>query len=97
MVVNSMKEYEQRAVELANSLSYDANGRGRGELQSLRRRLIESRDKMPLFDTLKWTRDVESAYQEMWRRWVEGTEFETSEEYEQSQGPEKQSGCIWVK
>lgn len=92
-----MEEYEQRAIRLARSLRYDAYGRSGGELQDLRRRLNASRESMPLFDTLKWTRDVETAYEEMWRRWVDGSEFETSPEYQNDASLQQQSGCIWIQ
>lgn len=104
MIVASMEEYEDRAVALANSLSYvpetEPDGttilRGQGELIKLRRNLFLNRDKMPLFDTVRWTRNMEKGYREAWRRWVEGTQFELSDEWEACQGPEKESGCIWV-
>ncbi|KAI0348056.1 TPR-like protein [Trametopsis cervina] len=104
MVVNSLEEYENRAVALANSVKYipwtEDHGvtihRGQGELISLRRNLFLNRDKMPLFDTERWTRNIEKAYWEAWRRWVEGTQFEQSDEWEACEGPEKQSGSIWV-
>ena len=62
----------------------------------LRRNLFLNRDKMPLFDTARWTRNIEKAYWEAWRRWVEGTQFEQSDEWEACTGPEKESGSIWV-
>lgn len=104
MVVHSLQEYETRAVALATGLTYtqvtDQNGvttlRGQGEVVALRRNLFLNRDRMPLFDTVRWTRNIEKAYWEAWRRWVEGTQFELSDEWEACTGPEKQSGCIWV-
>lgn len=106
MIVHSLQEYEDRAVRLAESVTYtsvtdsEVNGEtvlhGRGELISLRRNLFLNRDRMPLFDTTRWTRNIEKAYWEAWRRWVEGTQFEASDEWEACSGPEKQSGCIWV-
>lgn len=104
MVVHSLEEYENRAVSLANSVKYipwtEPNGltvhRGEGELIKLRRNLFLNRDRMPLFDTERWTRNIEKAYWEAWRRWVGGTQFEQSDEWEACEGPEKQSGSIWV-
>jgi protein O-GlcNAc transferase len=52
---------------------------------------------MPLFDTARWTRNVENAYAEAWRRWETGTEFEDSEEWRACEGEEKQSACIRVR
>lgn len=102
MVVHNLEEYENRAVTLASSLQYitDAEDagvlRGQGELSSLRRNLFLNRDCMPLFDTARWTRNIEKAYWEAWRRWVEGTQFEMSDEWEACTGPEKESGVIWI-
>lgn len=104
MLVHSADDYERRAIELAQSLRYtysdgpsgERERRGHGELIDLRRGLFLNRDRMPLFDTAQWTRHLEKGYQEAWRRWVLGTEFEGSEEWERCDGPEKDSGCIFV-
>lgn len=71
--------------------------RGHGRLMNLRRDLFINRDTMPLFDTVRWTRNMEKGYQEVWRRWVAGTEFEGSPDWEACDGPEKESGCIFVE
>ncbi|KAI0669899.1 TPR-like protein [Trametes maxima] len=105
MTVHSADEYEERAVDLALGVSYvphhDPTGavlpRGQGELVRLRRNLYLNRDRMPLFDTLRWTRNLEKGLQEAWRRWVEGTQYETSDEWEACEGEEKASGCIWIR
>jgi protein O-GlcNAc transferase len=105
MIVRNLQEYEDRAVALANSIEYisevDPQGatvyRGQGELITLRKNLFLNRDRMPLFDTARWTRNLEKAYWEGFRRWVEGTQFELSDEWEACQGPEKESGAIWVQ
>lgn len=68
--------YEQRAVKLANSLSYritkDGYGEGSGRLAELRKLLWKSKWSCALFDTRRWVRDLEDAYDEAWRRWVAG-------------------------
>lgn len=105
MVVNSAQEYEDRAVQLATEVHWHtiqgADGRvhvrPQGDLMTLRRNIILNRNTMPLFDTLRWTRNLEKGFREAWRRWVEGTQYEMSDEWKESQGPEKESGCIWVK
>ncbi|KAL6304276.1 TPR-like protein [Sparassis latifolia] len=104
MVVSSMNEYESRAIALANGLQYtlvnEPDGttllHGQGELIDLRRNLFLNRDVMPLFDTIRWTRNIEKGFIEAWRRWVEGTQYEMSDEWEACQGQEKESGCIWI-
>lgn len=83
MVVNSLEEYEARAIWYARSVSYelvqdstgDIRRRGKGDLMELRRNLYLSREEMPLFDTLRWTRNLEKGLAEAWRRWIAGTCF----------------------
>jgi len=105
MIVSSLNEYENRAVDLAKSVSFiaasDEHGgwykQCRGSLSDLRRSLYLNRDTMPLFDTERWTRNVERAYEEAWRRWECGTEFEDSEEWLACSGEEKKSANIRVR
>lgn len=98
MIVDSKQGYEERAVALANSVHYrDGLVTNQGELMTLRKNIYLNRGVMPLFDTAKWTRDIEKGYQEVWRRWVEGTQFEDSDEWAACTGPEKASSCVWVK
>lgn len=97
MVVMSEEQYEERVVELAQSVSYtyqtNVSGnmlrRGHGALMDLRRRLFMSREQSRLFDTQRWTRNLESGFKEAWRRWV------TTEEFDDLR-PNEKSGCIWV-
>lgn len=76
LVVHTDEEYEERAVELGLGLDYstrgDKKGNGRGRLVELRKLLYESRWESALFDTRRWVRDLEMAYEEAWRRWVAG-------------------------
>jgi predicted O-linked N-acetylglucosamine transferase (SPINDLY family) len=58
LVTGSLLEYEALALRLA---TYPA------ELRALRDRLVCNRSTHPLFDTPRWTRHLEAAYQEMWR------------------------------
>ncbi|KAJ4721143.1 Tetratricopeptide repeat (TPR)-like superfamily protein [Melia azedarach] len=57
MIVNSMKEYEERAVSLA------LNGQ---KLQALTNKLKSVRLSCPLFDTARWVRNLERSYLKMW-------------------------------
>jgi protein O-GlcNAc transferase len=78
MVAHDEHAYEDRAVALARSLSYrlEPNQEGRwdrrgyGELIELRRNIFLNRNKMPLFDTARWTRNLEKGFQEIWNRWL---------------------------
>ncbi|KAI5124687.1 hypothetical protein M0805_004295 [Coniferiporia weirii] len=79
MVVDSLPAYEERVVSLAMSAtpsSFRRTGpdaiQTQGELGVLRKALFMNRDQMPLFDTLRWTRNLEKGYEEAWRRWVQG-------------------------
>lgn len=107
MTVHSAEEYERRALALAQSVRYvpfhEPSGavlpRGEGALVELRRSLFLARDRMPLFDTVRWTRNLEKGLQEAWRRWVEGTQYELSDEWtaRAEDAPERTSGCIWIR
>jgi hypothetical protein len=63
---------------------------GSGALHDLRKRLFTTREHSRLFDTLRWTRNLEAGYIEAWKRWV------TGEEFEDINGNLDHSGCIWV-
>ena len=68
-------EYEESAIRLATELRYNTSrgfGEGRGRLAELRKLLWKSKWTCALFDTRRWVRDLEEAYEEAWRRWVEG-------------------------
>jgi len=56
LIVDNFDDYERKVVELAASP---------GRLQELRRRLQETRDSCPLFDTPRFVRNLERAYQGM--------------------------------
>ncbi|CAZ85188.1 unnamed protein product [Tuber melanosporum] len=73
LIVDSEEEYEDRAAALVSNLVYDNDeGRGVGQLGTIRQVLFEHRWKSALFDTKRWVRDLEDAYHEAWRRWVSG-------------------------
>jgi len=106
MVVESLSEYEGRAISFARSVRYsmvpDTSGgyyqSGSGELIDLRRNLYLNRYRMPLFDTTRWTRNIEKAYTEAWSRWVQGTEFMGSAEWISSGGGNtEESSAIWLR
>jgi hypothetical protein len=72
LIAGDESQYEEFAVKLAGGLSYDRTGQGSGRLLELRKVLYESRSTSALFDTKRWVSDLEFAYQEAWRRWVDG-------------------------
>ncbi|GAA6013595.1 hypothetical protein JCM11491_002719 [Sporobolomyces phaffii] len=110
MIVDSAEAYEERAVALAAGLEYRysqpvdgalpeslegrVQRRGRGELSELRKRLFTTRETSPLFDTKRWTVNLEKGLVTAWQRWVQGTEFEDSPEW--GHGSERNTSCIWV-
>ncbi|XP_015626031.1 probable UDP-N-acetylglucosamine--peptide N-acetylglucosaminyltransferase SEC [Oryza sativa Japonica Group] len=63
MIVSSMKEYEDRAVDLALNPA---------KLQALTNKLKEVRMTCPLFDTARWVRNLERAYYKMWNLYCSG-------------------------
>ncbi|GKV07184.1 hypothetical protein SLEP1_g18985 [Rubroshorea leprosula] len=63
MIVNSIKEYEERAVSLALN---------RPKLHALTNKLKSVRMTCPLFDTLRWVRNLERAYLKMWNLYCSG-------------------------
>lgn len=63
MIVSSMKEYEDKAVELAEN---------RHKLQALTNKLKAVRLTCPLFDTARWVRNLERAYFKMWNLYCSG-------------------------
>lgn len=63
LVTDCMEEYEKLAVELAAHSS---------RLNDLRHKLNINRLKKPLFDTARFVRNLELAYSEMWRIFLEG-------------------------
>ncbi|TWU74730.1 hypothetical protein ED733_005495 [Metarhizium rileyi] len=76
LITNTEAEYEQRAVDLADDLRYTINGggygQGSGRLADIRKLLWDSKWHCGLFDTRRWVEDLERAYEEAWRRWIDG-------------------------
>ncbi|KAH8602479.1 glycosyl transferase family 41-domain-containing protein [Bisporella sp. PMI_857] len=74
LIARDDSQYEEFAIKLAGSFSYRMTstgyGEGVGRLGELRKLLYESRWTCALFDTKRWVRDLEAAYEEAWRRWV---------------------------
>jgi predicted O-linked N-acetylglucosamine transferase (SPINDLY family) len=63
LVTSGLGHYEARALELANHGA---------ELAELRARLARNRETYPLFDTARFTRHIEAAYEMMWQRYQQG-------------------------
>jgi hypothetical protein len=75
LIASGEEQYEAAAVLLAGGLTYDTTrglGVGIGRLADLRKLLWDNKWTCGLFDTQRWVEDVESAYEEAWRHWVEG-------------------------
>ncbi|KAG9195256.1 hypothetical protein G6011_00376 [Alternaria panax] len=71
LIASNDDEYEAMAVRLARSCTYNGY-RAQGRLGELRRMLYESRWTSPLFDTKRWVRDLEDAYEIAWSKWEKG-------------------------
>ena len=63
LITHSLEAYEERAVRLATRPV---------ELAELRAKLAENRPRTPLFDTERFARHLERAYEMMWERHVRG-------------------------
>ena len=63
LVTSSLVEYEELALALA---------RDPERLAAVKAKLMRNRDTEPLFDTARFTRDLESAYTTMWERTQRG-------------------------
>jgi predicted O-linked N-acetylglucosamine transferase (SPINDLY family) len=63
LIASSFAEYEALALGLA---------RDRARLEALRRQLRAQRDTAPLFDSPRFTRNLEVAYRRMWVQFAEG-------------------------
>ncbi|XP_044721948.1 glycosyl transferase family 41 domain-containing protein [Hirsutella rhossiliensis] len=77
LIAEDEAQYEQMAVELAGNLAYVDMGEeglkeGRGRLAEIRQLLWDCKWRCGLFNTRRWVEDVEGAYEESWRRWVDG-------------------------
>lgn len=77
LVAESEDDYENKAIRLASGLKYTGmSGDGvpfaSGRLMELREMIWRGRWTSKLFDTRRWVRDLELAYEEVWRRWVGG-------------------------
>lgn len=73
LIVESDEAYEERAIALGKGLVECLEGRKDGcRLLELRKMLFEGRWSSALFDTRRWVRDLEEAYEEAWWRWVTG-------------------------
>jgi predicted O-linked N-acetylglucosamine transferase (SPINDLY family) len=63
LVTTSLEDYETLAVKLAKEPRL---------LQTYRRRLLDSQKTAPLFDTDRFTNNLERAFEVMWERWRSG-------------------------
>nr|XP_010905160.1 LOW QUALITY PROTEIN: probable UDP-N-acetylglucosamine--peptide N-acetylglucosaminyltransferase SEC [Elaeis guineensis] len=63
MIVSSLKEYEEKAVALAENPT---------KLQALTNKLKAARMTCPLFDTARWVCNLERAYFKMWNLYCSG-------------------------
>ncbi|KAK5175554.1 uncharacterized protein LTR77_000693 [Saxophila tyrrhenica] len=74
LVATGEDDYEEKAVALGKSFVSTPNSAGmsQGRVTELRKILYTARWSSALFDTKRWVRDLEDAYEEAWRRWVAG-------------------------
>ncbi|MGF2036395.1 MAG: TIGR03032 family protein [Nostoc sp. CmiVER01] len=70
LITNNLEQYEQLAIHLGHSPT---------ALQELRQRLAQNRTTYPLFDTSRFTRNLEQAYFAMWEIYAAGNPPKTIE------------------
>lgn len=63
LITHSLSEYEARALHLAQHPD---------ELAALRRRVANGRETSPLFDSARFTRHLETAFEHMWEAFQQG-------------------------
>jgi predicted O-linked N-acetylglucosamine transferase (SPINDLY family) len=63
LVTDKLEDYESLALALA---------RDSQRLQTLKDKLLRQRDTLPLFDSARFCRHLEAAYESMWQRWRGG-------------------------
>jgi predicted O-linked N-acetylglucosamine transferase (SPINDLY family) len=63
LITDSLDAYEAMALRLTDDL---------GALGAIKAKLAQNRDTCALFDTVRFTRHLESAYLSMWQRWQRG-------------------------
>jgi predicted O-linked N-acetylglucosamine transferase (SPINDLY family) len=71
LIAVSDEDYENKAVRLLRNLKYNGY-RPEGRLAELREMLWAGRWSSALFDTKRWVRDLEEAYELAWDKWVRG-------------------------
>lgn len=64
LITSSEREYEERVVYFG--------GAGRSELEKITEHLLLHREEADLFQTSKWVRNLENAYDKLWRQWING-------------------------
>jgi protein O-GlcNAc transferase len=67
LITTSLEEYEAKALWLAQHPE---------EIHALKAKLTVNRETMPLFDTERYTRNLEAAYERMWDTFVASSETE---------------------
>ncbi|MFN6560951.1 MAG: TIGR03032 family protein [Nostoc sp. ChiSLP01] len=70
LITNNLEQYEQLAIHLAHSPT---------ALPELKQRLAKNRTTYPLFDTPRFTRNLEQAYSAMWEIYATGNPPQTIE------------------
>lgn len=70
LITNNLEQYEQLAIHLGNSHT---------ALAELKQRLAQNRTTYPLFDTPRFTRNLEQAYSAMWKIYAAGNPPQTIE------------------
>ena len=68
LITTSIKEYEEKAIELAT------NGR---KILQLKKKIIETKYTMPVFDMPKYVKNIETVLKEAWRQYTTGEQYKS--------------------
>ncbi|KAF2265969.1 hypothetical protein CC78DRAFT_169874 [Lojkania enalia] len=71
LVAKDEEDYEEKAVRLGQDCMYHGH-KPTGRLAHLRKLLYENRWSSALYDTKRWVRDLEEAYEIAWKKWEKG-------------------------
>jgi protein O-GlcNAc transferase len=85
-VTETPEAYESLAVALATDPA---------RLGALRRRLVDGRERCPLFDTARWVRNYERGLRAVWRRQCLGMAPADVVVREEGEGEEEEWGEEW--
>lgn len=68
LITTSIKEYEVKAIELATN---------REKILELKKKIIDTKYSMPVFDMPKYVKNIEMVIKETWKQYITGDEYKS--------------------